>query len=120
MVIVHILGWWYSRGWIWVLTTSGEYLSSIFSSFSVGTLLRTLFSPWKQIQTQVTFRNFIQSQIDNFISRFIGAIVRLGMLLLSLVITIVIALVTILALVSWVFIPLFVVLLPIVGVKGGL
>ncbi len=119
MVVLDLLGWWYSQGWAWIFSELKRRLTDISESFSVGILLRTLFSPWKQIQSPVSFRNFLQSKLDNFISRFIGATVRLGMLFAALISYLVVLIAGLLLIVTWPFIPLLIVALPIMSLKGG-
>ncbi len=120
MIIFNLLSWWYVQGWGWVLLSSQKHLQNVSESFSVSILLRTLFSPWKQIQSEVSFRNFLQSQIDNFISRFIGFVVRLAMLVGACFLTIFIILSTIVVLILWAFVPLSVIIFPALGIRGYL
>lgn len=114
-----MLGWWYSRGWMWLLRDTREHLSLINSLFAVRVLLKTWFAPWKQISTPQTFRNFFQSAIDNLISRLVGAVVRTAMLFVALLMTIVILSFGIVRVVLWAFVPPSVVLLPLYGLTGG-
>lgn len=119
MLVLHLLGWWYSRGWAWILEMINTRLKDISESFSVGILMRTLFSPWKQIQSPSSFQNFLQSKVDNFISRFIGATVRLGMLLGALISTIGVLMFGILAVILWPILPFLVFVLPVLSFAGG-
>lgn len=116
MLILDLLGWWYSRGWSWIFYEIKKRLRDVAETFSVGILLRTLFSPWKQIQSEVSFRNFLQSKLDNFISRFIGATVRIAMLVGALILTLMILVVGLALLVVWPFVPVLIVALPVVYV----
>ncbi len=79
MVIVWALSWWYGAGWKARLVRLREQLSSSYDYFSIGSLARTLFSPYKQISAGqvagpigVKWRAFV----DRLISRIIGAFVR--------------------------------------------
>ena len=119
MAVMHLLSWWYSRGWSWILGRTKDRLGSIADTFSVGTLLRTMFSPWKQIQSPTTFRTFIQSKVDNFISRFVGFTVRIGMLIGALFSFIAVLAVGLVMIILWPLLPLLVVLLPIMTLAGG-
>lgn len=119
MFPVLLLSWWYSRGWFWVANNVSNKLTAINEAFSVGILLKTLFAPWKQIQSPTSFRNFLQSSIDNFISRFIGATVRIGMLIGAVFSFAVVILIGLVALVLWPVVPLLIVILPIISLKVG-
>lgn len=115
MSVILLLSWWYGRGWFWVAGSFARRLKNINEIFSVSILLKTIFSPWKQIQSPKTFQNFIQSSVDNLISRFIGAVVRLGMLFAAFVLSFVILLAGLISLVIWPLLPLSVVLVPIIS-----
>jgi hypothetical protein len=119
MFVLLMISWWYGRGWLWILTLSLERLKTVNETFSVGMLLRTLFSPWKQIQTAKTFQNFLQSSVDNFISRFIGASVRLVMLFTAFVLSLLIIIFGLALFIIWPLIPLLVIALPIISLKAA-
>jgi len=118
MVIANLLSWWYSHGWQWLISSFGNILKDINNAFSIPILLRTWFSPWKQIQTPSTFRNFFQSAIDNLISRFVGAAVRTGMIIGALVASIATMLLACLSVVIWPLLPLSIIILPILFLGG--
>jgi hypothetical protein len=118
MAIVVMLGWWYSQGWLWVIQQIGKHLSAISHIFAVRVLLRTWLSPWKQIYSPTTFRNFFQSMIDNAVSRFIGTLVRTTMLFCAFVLAAVVVALGAAFLVIWPFIPLGIIILPILTLKG--
>lgn len=119
MLVLDLLGWWYSQGWAWIFKELQKRLNDISESFSVGILFRTLFSPWKQIQSQVSFRNFLQSKLDNFISRFIGATIRVGMLIGAFVSCLFVLLIGLVLVVAWPFIPLLIIALPVMALGSG-
>ena len=113
---MYLLGWWYGQGWAWVLRGVSTRLRAISQTFSVGILLPTLFAPWKQIQSPKSFRNFFQSTLDNFVSRWIGATVRLGMLLAAGVSTLALMIGGLAAVLLWPLLPLLIIGLPIASV----
>ena len=112
MAIAYLLGWWYGQGWVWAFHHVRSQLEAVNENFSVGILLRTWFAPWKQIQSPGSLRNFMQSAIDNFISRFIGASVRTIMLFTALLLNILLGAVGIVVLAVWPLLPLLVIALP--------
>jgi hypothetical protein len=118
MATLYLLGWWYGAGWAWILRAIQKRMQLIQEAFSVSILLKTWFSPWKQIQSPSSFRNFLQSAIDNLISRFIGATVRTGMLLTALILTTLTVIGGIIVAVSWPLLPLLVIFLPVAFLSG--
>ena len=119
MFPVLLLSWWYGRGWFWVADNINKKLITVNEIFSVGILLKTLFAPWKQIQSPTSFRNFLQSSLDNFISRFIGATVRIGMLIGAFFSFAAVIAGGLLVIILWPIIPLLIVILPIISLKVG-
>lgn len=87
-------------------------------ALSVGVLLRTFFAPWKQIQSTTTLQNFIQSTVDNIISRVVGMVVRGLMLLTAFVLYFILTVFAIVSFVAWPIIPLLVIILPVLTLKG--
>lgn len=118
MLLFSLLSWWYGSGWGWLARELGRRLTYVEESFSVSILLKTLFSPWKQIRTQSTFQNFFQAAIDNLISRFIGAIVRFGLLLVAILSTFLIVGFGLALFILWPFLPLMIVVLPVMTLAG--
>lgn len=118
MAILVMLGWWYGRGWLWVLKSIPANLSRISQIFAVNVLLKTWWAPWKQIYTPSNFRNFFQIAIDNSISRLIGGIVRTLMLFCAFVLAIFAILFGVVAALLWPLLPMSIVLLPVLAVGG--
>lgn len=109
MFIVGILGWWYGRGWALRVTRLREQLVGILDYFSIDLLMRTLFAPFRQISAGkvrgpigVQMRAFF----DRLISRTIGAVVRLVMIIVGSAAIILYVVIDGLFLVLWGVIPL--------------
>ena len=113
-----MLGWWYSRGWLWVIEKTLGRLQAIGQVFAVRILLRTWFAPWKQIYTPTTFRNFIRNSVDNAVSRLVGGVVRSIILFCALVLSLLVITIGVISLVAWPFIPLLTLILPILALDG--
>ncbi len=118
MAISYLLSWWYARGWSWIINQIADRLYGIGQTFSVGILLRTLFSPWKQVYTKITFRNFIQAKIDNLVSRVVGFVVRFALLVGALISAVFVLTFGLLLIILWPFIPILIIILPIYGLRG--
>lgn len=111
-MLLAFIRWWYGAGWAGTVTESRRYLGGISQNFSVGILLRTLFSPWKQLNgaggaNQSLGDRFRQS-IDRLVSRFVGFMVRLFTLMAALVSLIVTLFVRLVWVMAWPLLPLMV------------
>jgi len=119
MFIVGILSWWYTAGWRAKLLVEKERMASLLDYFSFGLLLKTLFSPFRQIsagKVQGSIGILWQAFVDRLISRCIGAIVRTIVLLAGLVAVSVVGLVSLISLLLWPVVPF----LPFVGAIAAL
>ncbi len=86
MFIVGILSWWYGAGWKQRFTVLRERISSTADYFSIDLLLRTLFSPYRQIsagRVQGSLNIQMRAFFDRLLSRVIGAIVRSMMIVIG-------------------------------------
>jgi hypothetical protein len=114
MFIVGILGWWYSTGWKQRLMTLRERVASTADYFSIDLLLKTLFSPYRQIsagKVQGSINVQLHAFFDQMISRIIGAIVRSFMIIFGIVSILAYVLIGGVLVILWGVIPL----LPVVG-----
>lgn len=114
MFIVGILTWWYTDGWRERYRMTREAIAKTLDYFSISLLLKTLFSPFRQISAGkvrgpigVQFQAFL----DRLVSRLIGAMVRSTIIFIGIggIITHIIWGVIVLSM--WAVIPL----LPIIG-----
>lgn len=116
MGIVSLLGWWYGAGWKLRVLAMREKLASTIDYFSVDLLLRTLFSPFRQISAG-KIRGPIGVQIraffDQMLSRVIGAIVRSIMICAGLVAIVLNLVIGGLGLVLWAVVPV----MPLIGLS---
>lgn len=114
MVIVWALSWWYGAGFAMQFKKLRDQLESSYDYFSIGLLITTLFAPFRQISAgkvrgplTVQLRAFFDRQL----SRVIGAIVRLVLIVTGSVWLLVQVLLGVIILVLWVIAPL----LPLAG-----
>ena len=91
MQVIADLGiWWYSGGFKFFVEKLFEKLRNTADFFSILDLLRTLFSPFRQISAGTTsslaldvrFRAFL----DRLFSRFFGAFIRIFITLIGIVV----------------------------------
>jgi hypothetical protein len=115
MFIVGILSWWYGPGWRERISIMREYVDSTMDFFSIGLLLKTLFSPFRQISAgKVSGPLAVQMRAfaDRLISRMIGGLIRSVMVVVGICAIILTTIVGCIGLVLWAFVPL----LPVIGV----
>jgi len=110
MFLVGILTWWYGDGWRKRAMMVGARISHTGDYFSIGLLLSTLFSPFRQISAGSVDGPFgaqIRALLDKLISRFIGAVVRIFMVFFGIVTICLQAIFGGIELVFWAIIPIF-------------
>lgn len=110
MFIVGLLSWWYGAGWRGRAAAFRNKLAGTMDYFSIDLLLRTLFSPFRQISAgNVNGSLSVQMHafFDQLISRVIGAFVRSIMIIIGVMTLIVYGLIGLGLLILWAFIPLF-------------
>lgn len=115
MFIAGMLLWWYGQGWRGAAMRVGRRLMNLEDYFSIDLLLKTFFSPFRQIsagKVQGALGVQMRAFFDRLISRIIGAMIRLFTILIGLLAIIIYAVVGLMVLVVWAFVPL----LPIVGI----
>ncbi|MBR2709872.1 hypothetical protein IKE72_02220 [Candidatus Saccharibacteria bacterium] len=117
MILIEMVGWWYARGWGIFVRKAGGFLKSITNFFSMSSLLRTLFKPFRQISADsagsgasvdIKFHLFI----DRLVSRVIGFFSRLILIVVGLILIVVGGLFCLVVILAWPFIPF----IPVAGI----
>lgn len=119
MIIVGFLSWWYTEGWKQTFLKVRARLVGVFDYFSIDLLLRTFFSPFRQIsagRVQGSMQIQMRAFFDRLISRVIGAIVRSIVMVIGLVTLFVSIGLGFVWIIGWLMLPL----LPIVGLTLAL
>jgi hypothetical protein len=115
MFIAGMLLWWYGQGWREAAMRVGRRLMNLEDYFSIDLLLKTFFSPFRQIsagKTQGALGVQMRAFFDRLISRLIGAMIRLFVMIIGLLALAIYAVIGAVILVIWAAVPL----LPIVGI----
>jgi len=117
MAVAEIFLWWYAAGWRTFTQKNRNAISSITDFFSMSSLIRTLFKPYRQISAETANANSsldlkFHMFLDRLISRFVGFCSRLILLLAGSVIILIGGVFSLILIILWPFIPL----LPIVGI----
>ncbi len=117
MAIAEMFFWWYASGWNVFIQKLRTWLLSITDFFSMDSLIRTLFKPFRQISANTAdssasidlkFHMFI----DRLISRLVGFFSRLILLIVGTIIILVGGIFSLLLIILWPLIPF----MPIIGI----
>lgn len=122
MLFIGIFSWWYGLGWLQLMQRAIGKVGAVLEFFSVGTLLKTLFSPYRQIsvgQVQGPLGVKLRAWFDLQISRFIGAIVRLGVIIFGLVTTVLTLIAAIILMIAWPILPILPIIALATVIGGG-
>ncbi len=117
MLATSFIAWWFGVGWKLVATNVEKRLHKTLASFSVPTLARTLFSPWKRIVSApgAGIAAHMRATGDNVISRLVGFTVRVFVLLAAVLSMALILLVGIFQIVLWPLVPFLIIVFIIIG-----
>lgn len=122
MLFVDFLRWWYGPGWAMRVRMLVEHLKNMSNYFSIGTLLRTMFSPWRQIITTArpdqSINDKMSALVDNIVSRMVGFVVRVFVLAAATITLIVVTGLNIIYVVIWPILPLSGAIIISVGVMS--
>lgn len=88
-MLMAFISWWYGKGWAWRAERILDGLERSMNTFSLGLLVKTWFSPFRQIDAggssggslEVRFRR----AMDKLFSRFVGAFLRTIMMAVGVI-----------------------------------
>lgn len=109
MHFVALVSWWYGSGWLDQIGLIRERFSRVADRYSLSLLLRTFFSPFKQLDAYGGGDGLnarLKAWLDRLISRMIGAMIRSFMMVVGLIAIAIEALIAVLRLFVWPLIPL--------------
>lgn len=122
MLLIGLFSWWYGAGWLQLMHRVFARITGVLDFFSIGLLLKSLFSPFKQISVgRVNGPVGVQLRAwaDLQISRVIGAMVRLAVILFGLIATLLVVVVAFALLIIWPFIPVAPIIAVIIALGGA-
>jgi hypothetical protein len=114
MLVIGLVSWWYGAGWLQLAQRLLKRVTSVTDFFSMSLLLRTLFSPYRQIsvgRVQGPVGVQLRAWFDLQISRVIGAMIRLIVVIFGLAATIITLICALAIIFMWPLIPI----LPLLG-----
>ena len=120
MMALEFFKWWYGAGWVLARQRLRAKLTAIEAAFSVSTLLRTLFAPWRRIVSYpgAGLDAHVRAMIDNLVSRVVGFTVRILVLLGAAVITVIFGIAALTLCLLWPILPAMAITALIWGVLG--
>lgn len=120
MLAIEFFRWWYGQGWLAQARNMQRRLTRTSHLFSLPSLLRTLFAPWRRIITYpgAGLEAHVRAATDNLVSRMVGFVVRLMVLFAAAVILFFVAVVSAVEFVIWPLLPLAIPASLIKGLMG--
>ena len=109
MLITGLISWWYIDGYKLFASRLWTKLGDTIDLFSIGSLLKTLFAPYRQISANAGGTSIdakLMGLIDRLVSRLVGGVARIGIVLMGIIVILVQAIGSILSLVVWPLLPL--------------
>jgi hypothetical protein len=121
MLAAAFARWWYGAGWKLVQKSVQVRMQRTLDSFSVPTLAKTLFAPWKRVMTApgAGIEAYFRAMVDNAVSRMVGFTIRLIVLLTAGVCFVGIGVAGVLQIILWPLVPVLVVICLVLGAVGA-
>lgn len=120
--MLGLLQWWYQRGWRLFLTKLSNRLKDAADFFSIRLLVTNMFAPFRQISVGESASPSLGARVaaffDRLLSRLIGTIVRLFLLIIGVITIILQAVLGLAAVIFWPFAPFAVVACVVLAVAG--
>ncbi len=108
MLLFELINWWYGRGFKSFVAKLVEKIRNTADFFSISSLLRTLFLPFRQISAGATGESLdarFQAMLDRLISRFVGFIIRITLIVVGLITLVLQTVTSLLAVLAYPFMP---------------
>jgi hypothetical protein len=87
MLLMSLFSWWYSDGLKKELVYLAHAMGASLDFFSIGLLIKTLFAPFRQIDAGQAMQAPVDIQVrmffDRLLSRIIGAVMRLVLIVVG-------------------------------------
>lgn len=109
MLASGLISWWYLDGYKLFASKLWTKLGDTIDLFSIGSLLKTLFAPYRQISANETGDSIdakILAFVDRLVSRMVGGVARIMIVLCGIVVIAIQFVGSILSLLVWPILPL--------------
>lgn len=107
-MLTDLLAWWYGQGWHLQISKVSERFLRWTDYFSFSLIMRTLFAPFRQIaagKVRGSIEDYIRAWLDRLVSRAVGFVVRVCVLVAGSIVMGVLALVAAVQLLGWLLLP---------------
>lgn len=121
MLASGLFSWWYFDGYKLFASKLWTKLGDTVDLFSIGSLLKTLFAPYRQISANasgVSIDDKIMAFFDRLVSRMVGGVARLGIILAGILVILIQFIAMILSLIAWPLLPMLPILFIMLFVSG--
>lgn len=115
LLVTSLLRWWYTDGLHQKIQSLADRLEGTMDFFSFSLLIKTLFSPFRQIsagRVDGPLGVQLRAMVDKLVSRIIGAGIRITILVVGGVVVTLELILSIVLLIGWLFFPAF----PVIGI----
>ena len=109
ILFADYLFWHYGAAFRHMMVVWGNLFWFVLHFFSIPTLLRTLFSPWKRITEEYQkkgLENFAETVLINIMTRVVGAIIRTVLIAFGLAALVLLFGAMVLFIIVWILAPL--------------
>lgn len=116
-----LISWWYSDGFKLFASKIWTKLGDTADFFSIDSLLKTLFAPYRQISANASGTSIddkFMAFLDRFVSRLVGSVARLGIILFGLIVLILQLLGSAISLVLWPLLPVLPIICIFLSITG--
>lgn len=117
-----MISWWFSRGWGIFATRLFDKLHDTADFFSISSLVKTLFAPFRQISAGVSTSAALDARLraffDRLVSRIIGAIVRIGILIFGGIVLLLQLVFSLVMIVAWPVLPFGIIIFSLMAMMG--
>jgi hypothetical protein len=108
---MEFITWWYGRGYAELLSRISSFMKRLWMRFSVPTLAKTLFEPWRRITSDYgkSIQEKFRALLDNTVSRFVGLLIRISVIITAFIVMLLIVIAAGIILVLWPLAPLLII-----------
>ena len=119
LVLPYYVRWHYSTAFIDIKNLATNFISFIYTFFSIPLLLRSLFSPWRRFSDSYGKQESIfETLIFNVIMRFVGVFVRLLFIVMGVALLVIVICLSVLVFLTWLLLPFVIIYAFLFGVRG--
>ncbi|MGA2666531.1 MAG: hypothetical protein ABSE91_00380 [Patescibacteria group bacterium] len=118
--MITYLSWWYAQEPLYLWRSIKIVTKKIYLNFSITTLLRTLFDPWKRdvmAAENASLNVRFNILIGNLVSRLVGFVLRFFTIWAGLITTIGAFFIMVALFLIWLFLPILILFLMINGIR---